>query len=98
MPRYLVEVSQPTRIAAKRVKNSIRTIGSHFATRARWQQRNGTATGTLVVEADDRRWALGIVPPSLRPSAQVYQLYGRANGPVAPAVADGEAQLHPIAA
>jgi len=74
MPRYLIQVSQPAKTAAKRIAASICASGSHFATHASWRHRDGMATGTLVVDADDRRWALGIVPPSLRSGASIFEL------------------------
>jgi hypothetical protein len=74
MARYLIEVSQPDSIAAKRVVRSVHTFGSHFATHADWRHKDGMSTATLVVEADDRRWALGIVPPSMRSGARVFDL------------------------
>jgi hypothetical protein len=74
MSRYLIRVWQPAEVAAKQVNDSIRTIGSHFATHATWRQQNGMATGTLVVEADDRRWAIGVVPPNMRSSATIFRL------------------------
>jgi len=74
MPTYLIEVSQPAGVAARRIGSSISSIGSHFATHAHWQQRDGMATGTLVVEADDWRWALGVVPPNMRLIAKIFRL------------------------
>lgn len=74
MPRYLIKVSQPAKIAAKRIAASICATGSHFATHASWQEQDGNATGTLVVEADNRRWALGVVPASMRSEASIFEL------------------------
>lgn len=74
MPRYLIEVSQSETVAAKRIDQSIRSIGSHFATRADWHHNDGVRVGTMVVEADNRRAALGIVPPAMRPDARIYQV------------------------
>ncbi len=74
MARYLIEVSQPATVVAKRMEKCVRMIGSHFATHARWQQKDGLATGTLVVEADDQRWVLAVVPPYMRESARVNRL------------------------
>jgi hypothetical protein len=74
MPRYLIQVSQPAKTAAKRIATSICASGSHFATHACWQQQDGMATGTLVVDVDDRTWALGVVPPSMRSGASIFEL------------------------
>jgi hypothetical protein len=74
MPRYVVEVSQPEKIAAERIDRSVRTIGSHFATHADWHLKDGVCTGTMIVEASDARGALGIVPPAMRAGAHVFRL------------------------
>ena len=58
MPRYLVQVSQPEAIAAKRISDSVRSIGSHFATHADWQRQAGRCTGSMVIEAADSWGAL----------------------------------------
>lgn len=74
MHRYLVQVSEPEAIAAKRISHSIGTLGSHFATHADWRRKDGVSTGTLIVEADDRWGALGVIPPAMRRDAQIFQL------------------------
>ena len=74
MTRYLIEVSQPDGVAARRIAESVRSIGSHFATHARWNREGDDCIGTMVVEADDRWGALGIVPPAMRSAAQIFQL------------------------
>jgi len=74
MPRYLLEVSQPEIVAAKRIDKAVRSHGSHFATQADWHRKHGVCTGTMVVEAENRATALAIVPPGMRTAAQVFQL------------------------
>lgn len=74
MPRYLVEVSEPDAIAARRIGRSVSMLGSHFATHADWRRRNGVSTGTLIVDADNGWSALGIVPPAMRSDARIFQL------------------------
>ena len=74
MAKYLIQVSQPAETAARSVDASVRAIGSHFATHATWLHRDGIATASLVVEADDRRWAIGVVPPNMRPDARIVQI------------------------
>ena len=74
MARYLIEVSQPEQVAVTRISQSVRAIGSHFATHADWRQQDGVSIGTLVVEADDRYRALGVVPPGMRSSAKIFKL------------------------
>lgn len=99
MPKYLIEVSQPANVAAKQIATSVRTIGSHFATHACWHQRNGMATGSLIVDADDRRRALCVVPPNMRPGAKVMQLEASAaNAGPATAIFDRAPMPFPLAA
>ena len=75
MTRFLIEVSeQSDTLARQRIKDAVRTMGSHFAARANWIRRNGICTGTLVVEAEDRRGAFGIVPPNMRSHARIFRL------------------------
>jgi hypothetical protein len=74
MPRFLIEVSQPEDRAEKRIAESIRSTGSHFAAGAAWCSRDGVCVGTMVVEAGDWRHAAAVVPPALRGRAQVHRL------------------------
>lgn len=74
MPRYLLEVSQPENVAAKRIDHAVRSLGSHFASQADWHRQHGVCTGTMVIEAQNRSSALGIVPPGMRAAAHVYRL------------------------
>lgn len=99
MPKYLIEVSQPANVAAKQIASSVRAIGSHFATHACWRQQNGMATGSLVVEAADRQWALCVVPPNMRPGAKAVQLEALAtNAGPATAIFDRAPMPFPLAA
>jgi len=77
MAKYLVEVSEPETIAAERIERSVRTLGSHFVTHADWRQENGVSTGRLIVDADDRWRAFGVVPPA---DAQIFQLESASAG------------------
>ncbi len=72
MQKYLVKVALPEAIAAKRIADSVRSIGSHFATHAAWRRKAGVCTGTMLVEAADRWGALGIVPPGMRADTHVF--------------------------
>ena len=75
MSRYLIEVSEQSgMLARRRIMQSVRTMGSHFATHARWIQKDGTCTGTLEVEVSDSLSALGLVPPNMRDHAHVVPL------------------------
>jgi hypothetical protein len=74
MPRYLIEVTHPEPVAAKRIDQSVRTFGSHFATHADWHHRDDVLTGTMVIEAADQWHALSVVPPGMRSAAHVFRL------------------------
>jgi len=75
MPKFLIEVSQESdALARKRIKDSVRKLGSHFATSADWIRKAGVCTGTMVVETDDKWRALGVVPPNMRPHAHIFRL------------------------
>jgi hypothetical protein len=74
MPRFLIEVTEPERRATRRIRDSVRTAGSHFATHADWRRADGMCTGTIIVEADDGRSALAVVPPGMRSDARVFRL------------------------
>lgn len=99
MGKYLVEVSQPEQVAAKRISRSIRSIGSHFATHADWRHHNGVSTGTMVVEAGDRWGALGVVPPALRSGAKIFELgLVVASGTAAPVPNETSTESYAVAA
>jgi hypothetical protein len=75
MSRFLVEVSQRSpALAHKRIDESVRLLGSHFATHAEWHRKDGACTGTMVVEAESKSAALGVVPPAMRSDAHVVHL------------------------
>jgi len=75
MPRFFIEVTQESDVATvKRIKHSVRAMGSHFATHADWKRNNDVCTGTMIVEAMDRWSAINVVPPSMRAQAQVFRL------------------------
>jgi hypothetical protein len=75
MSRFLIEVSQASQaLTEKRIDSAIRTIGSHFVTHAKWTRKDGRCNGSMIVEAQDKWGALGIVPPALRPDAHIYPL------------------------
>jgi hypothetical protein len=75
MPKFLIEVLQEADgLANIRVTNSIRGMGSHFATHADWRRRKGVYSGSMIVETADERSALSIVPPGMRRYAHISQL------------------------
>lgn len=75
MPRFLIEVPQESEgLAHKRVRESVRSMGSHFATHADWHQKDGRVIGSMIVDTADKWSALGIVPPNMRRHALVSPL------------------------
>lgn len=74
MTKYVIQVSLSETIAPKRITQSIRDFGSHFANRAEWTRANGISSGTLVVDADDQRSIFNVVPPNMRASARIFEL------------------------
>jgi hypothetical protein len=75
MPKFVIEVLQEADgLAEIRVANSIRGMGSHFATHANWHRGKGVCSGSMIVETADERSALGVVPPGMRRYAHVSQL------------------------
>jgi len=75
MPRFLIEVPQESDVVAhKRVRESVRSIGSHFATHADWRQKEGGYVGSMIVDTADKWSALNIVPPNMRRHAHVSWL------------------------
>lgn len=75
MPRFLIEVPQESDVLAhKRVRESVRNMGSHFATHADWRRKDGGYIGSMIVDTADKWSALGIVPPNMRRHALVSRL------------------------
>jgi hypothetical protein len=75
MPKFLIEVPQESDVLAqKRINDSVRTLGSHFATHADWNRKKGVCTGTMIIETDDKWGTIGIVPPNMRAHAHIFQL------------------------
>jgi hypothetical protein len=75
MPSFLIEVPQESDVLAqRRVRESVRSMGSHFATHADWRQKDGGYIGSMIVDTADKWSALAIVPPNMRRHALVSPL------------------------
>jgi hypothetical protein len=75
MPKFLIEVLQESDVLTqKRINDSVRTMGSHFATHSDWNRKKGICTRTMIVETDDEWGAIGVVPPNMRHHAHIFQL------------------------
>jgi hypothetical protein len=71
MPRFLIEVSQPTAVARKRTSEALGRAGSHFATHATWREEIDITVGTLTVDMENGHAALAVVPPCMRAFARI---------------------------
>lgn len=75
MARYMIQSSHDaTHADCERIQQSIFQAGAHFVSNAEWGCADGNHTAWLIVEAEDDRDALLIVPPALRDTATVTRL------------------------
>jgi hypothetical protein len=75
MARFLVEVPHDAGLLpCVRVVDIFMKTGSHFLTHADWGCRDGVHKAWFIAETDTREEARNIVPPTLRPVAQVIGL------------------------
>lgn len=75
MGRFLIEVPHPPDSlgCAKAIQVFLQS-GSHYLTNAEWGCADNEHCGWMLVEADDKAEATGIVPPAYRPDARVVEL------------------------
>ena len=75
MPKILVEVThEPTELACATVAHVFLTSGSHFLANAEWGCLDGDHSAWMIVDLDNKKEALGLVPQAFRPRARVVQL------------------------
>ena len=75
MTRFLIEVSQSDgQKTARQIDEAIRIMGSHFVTHADWRTMEGRFTGSLIAELNDEYAAYAMIPPCMRPFANIYEL------------------------
>jgi hypothetical protein len=75
MTRYLIEVEhEGTTASCARAIGLFLQTGSHFLANADWGCKDGTHKAWVVIDAEDRDQALGVVPPEYRPKSMVVQL------------------------
>ncbi len=75
--RFLIEVPHEASMSACiHAVEVFLTTGSHFLSNADWGCQDGEHKAWMVVEADDRDQARGIVPPAFRAQAKIVQLNG----------------------
>ena len=75
MPKFLVEVTHDAeQIACARVVKIFLASGSHYLSQAEWGCMDGEHRSWMIVDVEDKREALAIVPPLLRPATRVIGL------------------------
>jgi len=75
MTHFLIEVSEDSDAAAyKQIGDAVHRTGSHFATHAAWEHKNGICTGSMTAELRSRHEAIAIVPPNMRAHARVTEI------------------------
>jgi hypothetical protein len=75
MPRFMIEVPHEAEaIACARAVKILLQTGSHYLTHADWGCRDGVHKAWIVVEAETKETARGVLPPAYRRSATVTQL------------------------
>jgi hypothetical protein len=73
--RFLIEVAhEPSTVACARVVEAFLKSGSHFLSHADWGCRDGQHKAWMIVEVDNKKEALGIVPSAFRSQATIVQL------------------------
>ncbi len=73
--RFLIEVPhEETKVACARAVDVFLRTGSHFLSTADWGCKDGVHKAWMIVEADSKDEARGIVPPAFRAQARVVQL------------------------
>jgi len=75
MPKFLIEVphSEDLYECAVAVKVFLES-GSHFLVNADWGCGDGVHKSWMIIDAEDRGQARGVVPPAFRDNAIVTQL------------------------
>jgi hypothetical protein len=75
MPKFLIEVPhEADAVACARAVKIFLSSGSHFLTNAEWGCFDGDHHCWMMVDVDDKRDAVGIVPPGFRAQARIVQL------------------------
>jgi hypothetical protein len=75
MAKFLIEVTHDAeQVACARVVKIFLASGSHYLTQAEWGCMDGDHRSWMIVDVADKREALAIVPPLLRPAAHIIGL------------------------
>ncbi len=95
MPRYMIHLPHESgHEMCVRALQAIERYGGHLFTNAEWGCNAGVHCGWVIVELDDRKAAVQMVPPEFRQEAQVVELNRFTKGEVAAWVAklDGDTE------
>ena len=75
MPQFLIEIPHSGDVSdCKKALRGIEDRGSHFVTRAYWGCRDGKHCGWLIVDLDNRKEALQVVPHEFRQDAVIVEV------------------------
>ena len=75
MPKFLIEVEHDAEtVACARAVKIFLESGSHFLSQAEWGCMDGDHHAWMIVEVDDKREAMAIVPPGMRSRTRVIGL------------------------
>jgi hypothetical protein len=75
MPRFLIETSHTSEHdGCVRALDAVTKHGSHLMTHTEWGCEDGVHSGWLIVDLNDRRAALQLIPPQYRTSSRVVQI------------------------
>ena len=81
MTSFLIEVMQDSDAGAfKQIDDAVQMTGSHFATHADWERKDGVCKGSMTAELENRTEALAIVPPNMRSHARITEMGSRVAG------------------
>jgi hypothetical protein len=79
MTHFLIEVAQISdEEAYKQIDDAVHMTGSHFATHADWEHKDGVCTGSMTADLASRQAAFAIVPPNMRAQARITEIDARA--------------------
>lgn len=75
--RFLIEVTHDAdEFTCARVVKTFLTSGSHFLTHADWGCADGDHRSWVIVDVADKKEAMAVVPPPLRPATRITGLNG----------------------
>jgi hypothetical protein len=73
--KFLIEVAhEAEKLACARAVQIFLTSGSHFLTHAEWGCADGEHKAWMIVDVDSKDEARNILPPAMRPRAQIVGL------------------------